>query len=56
MTGGCMTVLTGCFARAVDYARIACAGQKCKSPNVSALRRPCGVASLLIEYDGTEDQ
>jgi hypothetical protein len=27
MTGGCMTVLTERFARAVDYARIAHAGQ-----------------------------
>ena len=37
MTGGCKTVLTECFARAVDYARIAHADQTRKGTDIPYL-------------------
>ena len=51
-----MTVLTDRFSRAVDYARIAHAGQLRKGTRVPYLSHLLGVAALVIEYGGSEDQ
>ena len=51
-----MTVLTERFARAVDYARIAHAGQVRKGTTIPYLTHLLGVATLVIEFGGSEDQ
>lgn len=51
-----MTVLTDRFSRAVDYARIAHAAQFRKGSNISYIHHLLGVASLVIEFGGSEDQ
>jgi (p)ppGpp synthase/HD superfamily hydrolase len=51
-----MTVLTDRFSRAVDYARIAHATQVRKGSNIPYLYHLLGVASLVIEFGGNEDQ
>jgi (p)ppGpp synthase/HD superfamily hydrolase len=51
-----MTVLTDRFTRAVDYARIAHAAQVRKGTNIPYITHLIGVASLVIEFGGTEDQ
>ncbi|KQZ77580.1 guanosine polyphosphate pyrophosphohydrolase [Rhodanobacter sp. Root561] len=51
-----MTVLTDRFSRAVDYARIAHAAQVRKGSNIPYLYHLLGVASLVIEFGGSEDQ
>jgi len=51
-----MTVLTDRFTRAVDYARIAHAAQVRKGSGIPYLYHLLGVASLVIEFGGTEDQ
>ena len=51
-----MTVLTDRFARAVDYARIAHAGQTRKGTDIPYLTHLLSVASLVIEFGGSEDQ
>jgi (p)ppGpp synthase/HD superfamily hydrolase len=51
-----MTVLTERFARAVDYARIAHADQKRKGTSIPYLTHLLSVASLVIEFGGSEDQ
>jgi (p)ppGpp synthase/HD superfamily hydrolase len=51
-----MTLLTDRFIRAVDYARIAHAAQVRKGSTVPYLSHPLGVASLVIDFGGTEDQ
>ncbi|HWU78226.1 MAG TPA: HD domain-containing protein [Rhodanobacter sp.] len=51
-----MTVLTDRFSRAVDYARIAHAAQFRKGSAISYIHHLLGVASLVIEFDGSEDQ
>jgi (p)ppGpp synthase/HD superfamily hydrolase len=51
-----MTVLTERFARAVDYARIAHAGQTRKGTDIPYLTHLLSVASLVIEFGGSEDQ
>ena len=51
-----MTVLTERFARAVDYARIAHAGQTRKGTEIPYLTHLLSVASLVIEFGGSEDQ
>jgi (p)ppGpp synthase/HD superfamily hydrolase len=51
-----MTALTGRFTRAVDYARIAHAAQCRKGSNIPYLYHLLGVASLVIEFGGNEDQ
>ena len=51
-----MTVLTERFARAVDYARIAHADQKRKGTDIPYLTHLLSVASLVIEFGGSEDQ
>jgi (p)ppGpp synthase/HD superfamily hydrolase len=51
-----MTVLTHRFARAVDYARIAHGAQFRKGSNIPYIYHLLGVASLVIEYGGDEDQ
>ena len=51
-----MTVLTERFARAVDYARIAHAGQTRKGTDIPYLTHLLSVASLVIELGGSEDQ
>lgn len=51
-----MTVLTDRFSRAVDYARIAHAAQVRKGSNIPYLYHLLGVASLVIEFGGDEDQ
>lgn len=51
-----MTILTDRFSRAVDYARIAHAAQVRKGSNIPYLYRLLGVASLVIEFGGNEDQ
>jgi len=50
------TILTDRFSRAVDYARIAHAGQLRKGTRVPYLSHLLGVAALVIEYGGSEDQ
>lgn len=51
-----MTVLTDRFTRAVDYARIAHAGQVRKGTTTPYLTHLLGVATLVIEFGGSEDQ
>jgi hypothetical protein len=51
-----MTTLTDRFTRAVDYARIAHAAQVRKGTTVPYLTHLLGVAALVIEFGGTEDQ
>ncbi len=51
-----MTILTDRFSRAVDYARIAHAGQLRKGTRVPYLSHLLGAAALVIEYGGSEDQ
>jgi hypothetical protein len=51
-----MTVLTDRFARAVDYARVAHAAQVRKGTNIPYITHLLGVATLVIEYGGSEDQ
>ena len=51
-----MTALTDRFTRAVDYARIADAAQCRKGSNIPYLYHLLGVASLVIEFGGNEDQ
>lgn len=50
------TVLTDRFARAVDYARIAHAAQVRKGTTIPYLTHLLGVATLVIEHGGSEDQ
>jgi (p)ppGpp synthase/HD superfamily hydrolase len=51
-----MSHLTDRFVRAVDYARVAHATQVRKGSRVPYLYHPLGVASLVIEFGGSEDQ
>ena len=51
-----MTVFTERFSRAVDYARIAHAGQVRKGTTIPYLTHLLGVATLVIEFGGSEDQ
>ncbi|MDR7100635.1 (p)ppGpp synthase/HD superfamily hydrolase [Lysobacter niabensis] len=51
-----MTALTERFARAVDYARIAHTGQVRKGTAIPYLTHLLGVATLVIEHGGSEDQ
>ena len=51
-----MTVLTDRFSHAVDYARIAHAAQVRKGSDISYICHLLGVASLVIEFGGNEDQ
>jgi len=51
-----MTALTDRFARAVDYARVAHAAQFRKGSNIPYIYHLLGVASLVIEFGGSEDQ
>ncbi len=51
-----MTVLTDRFTRAVDYARVAHATQVRKGSNIPYLYHLLGVASLVMEFGGNEDQ
>lgn len=51
-----MTAITRRFADAVDYARIAHATQVRKGTRVPYLQHLLGVASLVLEYGGDEDQ
>lgn len=51
-----MTVLTDRFTRAVDHARVAHAAQVRKGSGIPYLTHLLGVASLVIEFGGNEDQ
>jgi (p)ppGpp synthase/HD superfamily hydrolase len=51
-----MTALTDRFSRAVDYARIAHAAQFRKGSDIPYIYHLLGVASLVIEFGGSEDQ
>lgn len=51
-----MTALTRRFSEAVDYARVAHAAQVRKGSSVSYIYHLLGVASLVIEFNGSEDQ
>lgn len=51
-----MTALTHRFSQAVDYARIAHAAQFLKGSDIPYVYHLLGVASLVLEYGGTEDQ
>jgi len=51
-----MTTLTDRFSRAVDYARIAHERQLRKGTYVPYLSHVLGVAALVIEHGGSEDQ
>lgn len=51
-----MTVLSERFTRAVDHARIAHATQVRKGSGIPYLYHLLGVASLVLEYGGDEDQ
>jgi (p)ppGpp synthase/HD superfamily hydrolase len=51
-----MTTLSDRFSRAVDYARIAHARQLRKGTYVPYLSHVLGVAALVVEYGGNEDQ
>jgi len=51
-----MTALTDRFTRAVDYARIAHAAQFRKGSRIPYIYHLLGVASLVIEFGGSEDQ
>lgn len=49
-------MLTERFAAAVDYARIAHAGQLRKGTSIPYIQHLLGVASLVLEHGGDEDQ
>lgn len=51
-----MTVLTHRFTQAIDYARIAHAAQFRKGSGIPYIYHLLGVASLVLEYGGNEDQ
>lgn len=51
-----MTILTRRFVDAVDYARIAHAAQFRKGSGIPYIHHLLGVASLVLEYGGSEDQ
>ncbi|NCT68328.1 MAG: HD domain-containing protein [Rhodanobacteraceae bacterium] len=51
-----MAALTDRFTRAVDYARVAHAAQVRKGSNIPYIYHLLGVASLVIEFGGSEDQ
>lgn len=51
-----MTALTDRFSRAIDYARIAHAAQFRKGSDIPYIYHLLGVASLVIEFGGSEDQ
>ena len=51
-----MTVLTDRFTSAVDYARIAHAAQVRKGTDIPYITHLLGVAALVIEFGGNEDQ
>ncbi len=51
-----MTVLTQRFSAAVDYARVAHAGQFRRGTRIPYLYHLLAVASLVLEYGGDEDQ
>lgn len=51
-----MTAITHRFAQAVDYARIAHTGQFRKGTEIPYLYHLVGVASLVMEHGGDEDQ
>lgn len=51
-----MTDLTHRFTEAVDYARIAHAGQVRKGTTIPYVYHLLGVASLVLEHGGSEDQ
>ncbi len=51
-----MTILTHRFTEAIDYARIAHAAQFRKGSGIPYLYHLLGVASLVLEYGGNEDQ
>ena len=51
-----MTILTKRFTDAFDYARVAHAGQVRKGSSIPYLYHLLGVASLVIEFGGDEDQ
>ncbi len=51
-----MTVLTDRFTRAVDYARVAHAAQVRKGTTIAYITHLLGVAALVIEFGGNEDQ
>ena len=51
-----MPTLTGRFAQAVDYARIAHASQVRKGSGAPYIYHPLGVASLVLAHGGNEDQ
>jgi (p)ppGpp synthase/HD superfamily hydrolase len=51
-----MTVLTHRFTDAIDYARIAHAAQFRKGTRIPYLYHLLGVASMVLEYGGDEDQ
>jgi (p)ppGpp synthase/HD superfamily hydrolase len=55
LTGGCMTVLTDRFARAVDYAQVAHADRTRKGSEIPYLTYLLGAPSLVIEFGGSED-
>lgn len=56
MTAAPTPALTDRFTRAVDYARIAHAGQVRKGTSIPYLTHLLGVATLVIEHGGSEDQ
>ena len=51
-----MTVLTPRFTQAIEYARIAHAGRFRRGTRIPYLYHLLGVASLVLEYGGSEDQ
>lgn len=51
-----MTTVTHRFVQAVDYARIAHAGQVRKGTRIPYFTHLLGVATLVIEHGGSEDQ
>lgn len=51
-----MTVLTERFTRAVEYARVAHTGQVRKGTTVPYITHLLGVATLVMEHQGSEDQ
>lgn len=51
-----MTAITRRFTDAVEYARIAHAAHVRKGTSIPYLYHLLGVASLVLEHDGTEDQ
>jgi (p)ppGpp synthase/HD superfamily hydrolase len=51
-----MTAITRRFTDAVEYARIAHAAQVRKGSNIPYLYHLLGVASLVLEHEGSEDQ